>query len=206
MIIGLTGTKASGKGVVAEILKKKGFVYFSLSDRVREEAVSRGLTNYKVKDLQNIGNELREKYGSGVLTRKTLELAKKQRKEDMVIDGIRNLGEVEELKKQKDFVLIAVDAPREIRFKRLVKRNRKSDPKTYEEFLEMDKRDLGNEESESGQQVKKYIEAANYKIQNDNTLEELEKRLTRFLSWLWKINRNSKPFRKHFEMLWRKVK
>ena len=27
MIIGVTGTKASGKGVVAEILQKKGFVY-----------------------------------------------------------------------------------------------------------------------------------------------------------------------------------
>jgi len=192
MIIGLTGTKASGKGVVAEILKKKDFAYFSLSDRVREEAVSRGLTDYKVKDLQDIGNELREKYGGGVLVRKTLELVKKQgneRKEgkDMIIDGIRNIYEVEELKKQEYFgyfgyfILIAVDAPREVRFERLVERGRKSDPKTYEEFLEMDKRDLGNKEIESGQQVKKCIEAANYKIQNDNTLEDLEKKIDEIL-------------------------
>ena len=56
MIVGLTGTKASGKGEVAEILKKRGFAYSSTSDRVREEAVARGLINYTIKDLQYIGN------------------------------------------------------------------------------------------------------------------------------------------------------
>ena len=36
MIIGLTGKNGSGKGEVAEFLKKRGYTYFSLSDEIRE--------------------------------------------------------------------------------------------------------------------------------------------------------------------------
>lgn len=109
MIIGVTGTKASGKGEVAELFKGKGFIYLSLSDRVREEAMGRGLLNYTIKELQDIGNELREKFGNGVLVSRTLKMMEKSR--NYVIDGIRNLGEIKELRKEKDFFLIAVDAP-----------------------------------------------------------------------------------------------
>ena len=38
MIIGLTGTIASGKGVVSDYFKEKGFVYISLSNELRQIA------------------------------------------------------------------------------------------------------------------------------------------------------------------------
>ncbi len=176
MIIGLTGTKASGKGEIAEILKKRGFIYSSLSDRVREEAVFRGLNNYTIKELQDIGNELREKFGNEIWAKKTLELIKEQGK-NFVIDGIRNLGEIEEFKKQGNFFLIAVDAPQKNRFEWLIKRGRESDPKTYEEFLVMDGRDKGLAELDTGQQVIKCMEQADFELINDRTLEEMQKRV-----------------------------
>jgi len=175
MIIGLTGTKASGKGEIAKILEQNGFAYSSTSDRVREEAVSKGLVNYTIKDLQDIGNDLREKFGLGVLAKRTLELIKGN--ENVVIDGIRNLGEIEELKRQGNFVLIAVDASQEKRFERLIARKRESDPKTYSDFLKMDERDLGKEEKNSGQQVGKCIEQADYTLENNETIEELQKKI-----------------------------
>ena len=178
MIIGLTGTKASGKGVLSEILKEKGFAYSSTSDRVREEAVRRGIINYKIKDLQDIGNDLRQRFGKGILAKRTLEKLKNF--EDIIIDGIRNLGEIEELKKHKA-IIIAVDAPQEQRFERLVTRARESDPKDWERFLEMENRDLGKNESDSGQQVLKCIEASDYKIINNGTLEELKQKIEYFL-------------------------
>jgi len=49
MIIGLTGTTASGKGFIADLLIDRGFKYSSTSDRIREEAENRGLKNYKLK-------------------------------------------------------------------------------------------------------------------------------------------------------------
>jgi len=171
MIIGVTGTKASGKGEVAELFKRKGFIYLSLSDRVREEAIGRSLLSYTVKDLQDIGNELREKFGNGILVLRTLKMMEKNK--NYVIDGIRNVGEVKELRKEKDFFLIAVDASQEKRFERLIKRERSTDPKTWQEFLLVDERDRGKQELISGQQVDKCIEQADFRIYNNGGLMEL---------------------------------
>lgn len=171
MIIGLTGTKASGKGEVAKILEKKGFRYYSLSDEVRAEAEQRGINNYTIEDLQNIGNELREKYGNGIWAKRIIQ--KINPAESSVIDGVRNIGEIEELSKGDKFNLIAVDAPQEKRFERLLKRNRPSDPKNREDLLKMDKRDLGIDEIDSGQQVAKCIELADYRINNEGDVYDL---------------------------------
>jgi len=175
MIIGLTGTKASGKGEVAEFLKKKGFLYLSTSDMVREEAKRRKIEDYTIKQLQDIGNELREKQGTGVLALMVIRLMEEGK--NYVVDGIRNLGEIEELRKRKDFFLIGVDAPQEKRFNWLINRKRDSDPKTWEGFLSMEERDWGKNELNSGQQVSKCIEQADIKIYNDSSLEELNKRI-----------------------------
>ena len=188
MIIGLTGSKASGKGAVADILKEIGFEYSSTSDRVREEAVSCGLINYVIKDLQDIGNELRQTFGNGILAKRTLE--KLQGAKNCVVDGIRNIGEIEELKKE-NATIIAVDAPQKTRYQRLISRGRESDPKTWEGFLEMDKRDQGIGEENSGQQVKKCIELANHLIMNDADLKGLEKKVKTILSAIMPITKRT---------------
>jgi len=180
MIIGLTGTKASGKGIVADILQAKDFVYTSTSDRVREEAVERGILNYTIRDLQDIGNELRNRFGAGVLVKRSLELVGERK--NIVIDGIRNVGEVQELRKQKDFILIGIDAPLEIRYKRLIERGRESDPKTWEDFLAMDRRDKGIGELNIGQQVEACMNMADIKIYNEGTLKQLEEKIIEILS------------------------
>ncbi|MEM4641352.1 MAG: AAA family ATPase [Candidatus Pacearchaeota archaeon] len=187
LIIGLTGTKASGKGEIASYLKSKGFVYFSLSDVVREEAERRGLKNYSVKDLQDIGNDLRSKYGASILAKIVIEKIKKEiaeGKSNFVIDGIRNPAEVIEFKKMENFFLIAVDAPKQKRFEWLIARNRQSDPKNYEEFLKIDARDLGLKESAIGQQVKLCMKLAKFKIYNNSTIEKLHEKIEKILKKL----------------------
>lgn len=174
MIIGVTGTKASGKGIVTEILKEKGFVYTSTSDQVRKEAVSRGISNYTISDLQDIGNDLREKFGSEELVKRCLK--ENEGNSNLVIDGIRNPGEIQEIKKQGG-IMISVDAPDELRFKRLLERKRESDPKTLEDFRKMEARDRGSKESSTGQQVDKCIEMSDYSIINDSTLETLKTKI-----------------------------
>ena len=71
MIIGLTGKNASGKGEVADYLKTKGFVYYSLSDELREEATKRNIEPSR-DNLTNLGNELRKKHGPNYLAQKIL--------------------------------------------------------------------------------------------------------------------------------------
>lgn len=196
LIIGLTGTKASGKGEIASYLKNKGFVYFSLSDIVREEAEKRNLKNYTVKDLQDIGNELRSKYGAGILAKIVIKKIKKEiakGKNNFVIDGIRNPTEVKELEKMKNFFLLAVDAPKQKRFKWLRARNRPSDPKSYKEFLEMDARDLGLKEPSIGQQVNLCMKLARFRIYNNSTIKELHKKIEKILT---KLNQSVNQQRK----------
>lgn len=177
-VIGLTGTLCSGKGSVKEIISRKVDCYaVSLSSVIKAEMEEKkGELSRKV--LQDRGNELRKKYGLDILARLATDYMQKD-KEILIVDGIRNPGEVEYLRKKfgKNFFLIAVDAPREIRFERMIKRNRKDDPKTWEEFLETDERDLGKGEPEYGQQVKKCMEKADFLIINDKDLKDLEEKV-----------------------------
>ena len=172
MLIGLTGRIASGKGIVADYFIEKGFRYFSLSQEVREEARRRGIEITR-KNLQDLGNEIREKEGAAAWAKR---IKKKIRPGNYVIDGIRNPAEVKELLKLPDFKLISVDSPQEIRYKRVISRAKGSDKKTWEGFLEMDNRDFG-ENSESGQQVGRCMEMAEFKILNDSDLDNLYKKL-----------------------------
>lgn len=163
-VIGLTGTIASGKTSVKDaITRKKSADYVTLSSLIMEETIKKRGLSVDRFNKQNLGNELRQRYGNDVLVKTAWNFMQKN-KEILIIDGIRNPGEVEFLRKNlgKDFVLIAVDAPRELRWQRVQSRNRPTDPKTFEEFIKLDERDQGANEPEYGQQVRKCIEMADF--------------------------------------------
>ena len=171
MIIGLTGRIAGGKGVASDFFKENGFEYLSLSNEVREEANKRKIVHER-KALQDLGNLMRKEEGSSVLAKRVIK--KINKKKNYVIDGIRNSGEVEELKKvfKNKFILISVDADLKIRWRNAQNRAKESDPKTFEEFLKADKRDF-EENSDNGQQVKKCMGMADYSLLNNGTIQEL---------------------------------
>lgn len=180
MIIGLTGTNGAGKGTVAEILIKKGFTYYSLSDLLREVLASRGILENR-DNLINLGNELRKKQGSGYLAEKILEKIKKDRCEKAIVDSIRNPGEVESLKKNKDFILFAIDAPIEIRYKRIAfNRNRAGDNVSFEEFKRQEDIELKGE-SQTSQQLIEVFKRADFKIINNSSKNELKDKIEKIL-------------------------
>lgn len=174
-VIGLTGTIGSGKYVVRDYLKQKfSCFYVKVSDVIRNEMEKRR-GKLDRKTLQDSGDEMRKKYGNQVLAKVSIDYLPRD-KQLIVIDGIRNPGEIDYLKRSfgKDFILIAVDSLPELRFERLKQRNRIDDPKTWEEFLEIDARDQGVGQPEYGQQVRKCMEKADYSIKNDGSLEEFQ--------------------------------
>ena len=182
MIIGLTGKNASGKGEAANYLKTKGFIYYSLSDVIREEATKRNLEHSR-DNLINLGNELRENFGPNYLAKQINEKIKQQLKnnknKNFIIDSIRNPHEAKELIKNKDFVLVGIDAPIELRFKRLLERNRLGDAKTLKDFKQQEQRE--NLKSDTNQQLDKTFKMSNKIILNDNSLEELHKKIDKLL-------------------------
>ena len=175
MIIGVTGKNGSGKGTVVEHLLNKGFAQLSLSDEIRYEAKKRGIELAR-PELQRLGIIMRQEEGSNVLAKRALSKAEPGK--NYVVDSIRNPAEVAELKKSPDFFLIAIDAPAQIRFEWLRKRNRESDPKSWEEFLETDLKEegrdkFGNDRGESSQKVSECITTADFHILNDGDIGNL---------------------------------
>ncbi len=173
-LIGLTGTNGSGKGEAAAYLQKKGFQYFSLSDVIREELQKRGKEPTR-DNMIKMGNELREKFGPDMLAR----LAMKKVKDKAVIDSIRNPKEVEYLRKQKNFIFLAVDAPAELRYERVKERGRGESASTLQEFIEKEKEEMT--ECEKGQQLQKCMNMADFVIINDGSLEDLYQKLEEIL-------------------------
>lgn len=169
-LIGLTGTNGAGKGEVAAFFVKKGFHYFSLSDLIREKLRKKGEEANR-NNLIKMGNELREKYGPNILARMVI----KKIKEKAVIDSIRNPKEVDFFRKQKNFILLAIDAPAELRYKRTRKRGRDESASNLKEFIQKEEEEMTNREK--GQQLRTCMNMADFTIINDGSLDDLHQKL-----------------------------
>lgn len=169
-LIGLTGTNGAGKGEVAAYLAKKSYAYFSLSDIIREKLEEEDAEANR-DNLIRKGNELRRKGGPDILARLVMERVRGK----AVIDSIRNPREVEYLKKQAGFILLAIDAPPSLRFERVQKRGRNESAQTLDEFIQKEAEENGGDTD--AQQLRTCMEMADRTISNDGTLEDLYRKL-----------------------------
>ena len=173
MIIGLTGTNGAGKTVVSDYLRSRGFEFHSLSDAIRAEIRERGEEITRSR-LIEVGNELREKHGAGVLAERILAVVESDH--NYVIDSIRNPHEVEVLRRRPDFRLLALEADARLRFERSRLRGRENAPETLEQFLAEEARELGSD-NPAGQQLVATRKLADLCVTNNGTIEELHRRL-----------------------------
>jgi dephospho-CoA kinase len=173
LVIGLVGPIAGGKGVLANYLREQGFEYYSLSDILRLELKQKDLPINR-KNLQDIGNELRENYGAGILAEKTTALISRESKK-IIIDSVRNPGEINFLKMHLHSIIWGVDAPDDLRLKWYMERAklRGEDEVSEEMFRIANLRDKGEGESDTGQQVGKCLEMADKIFINDGSAKEL---------------------------------
>jgi dephospho-CoA kinase len=171
-LIGLTGTNGAGKGEAAAYFGTRGYAYHSLSDVIREELARRGEPASR-DNLIRTGNELRERFGPDVLARRTM--ANIGAGERAVIDSIRNLREIEYLRRQDGFVLLAVDAPIELRFARTALRGRDESAGDLEAFRK--KEDQERTGGAAAQQLEAAMAAADRLLVNDGTLAEFRRKL-----------------------------
>lgn len=187
--VGVVGQIAVGKGVLVDyLIKKLGFTSFSLSSILHEELKKRKIKEFTRETLQNVGDELRNRYGHDVLAKRAIKKLLGQGEKHVVIEGIRNTGEVEFLKKNPNFILIGVKANRELRFKRLLTRSKPWDPKNWADFIRVDRRDLGIGQDKSGQQVGKCLAYCDFVLTNNKDTDDFRRKVQNLMGKIFKLN------------------
>lgn len=176
LVIGLTGNMGAGKTVASEYLHKRYGADQLRFSQILMDVLDRLYLPKDRKNLQILGEVIREKFGHDVIVNAFKEDLKKSRAEMVVIDGIRYMNEVDMLRSFKNNILLFINAPPEIRYQRVVGRAEKGEDKiTFEEFLEAERR--GTEKH-----LPEVMEASDYVIDNSRKVEDLYKKIDLILS------------------------
>lgn len=147
-VVCLIGDSGAGKGVVGEILSTNGYQSFSLSGEVRRCAKCQGLQDPTRQELQLLATQLRKLYGPAHFAKQLLKNPKFLMSTDTIVDGARNIAELAIFKSLEEQGLwkvniCAITADADIRFQRILKRGKPSDPNTREQFDTNDYRENG---------------------------------------------------------------
>jgi len=179
IIIGLTGEKLSGKGTVSKFLIEKYQAKHYRFSKILDDIIER---LYLPKTRENeiaIALGLRDKFGNEILAHVLKKDIENNPSEISIIDGIRYWEEYNILKNLLGFNLIYITAPLEVRYQRALVRSEKADENklTIEDFTKQESgpteiiiKDLGKE--------------ADYQIVNDQSFEELYKKVEEIISKL----------------------
>ncbi|UCH01546.1 MAG: flagellar hook-basal body complex protein FliE [Candidatus Bathyarchaeota archaeon] len=166
-VIGIVGMPGSGKSVFDNIAKQFCFSIVIMGDVVREETQKRGL-ELTPENIGKVMMKMREEKGSDIVAKTCVPKVKESKSKKVVIDGIRNLVEVEEFKnKFPEFTLVHIHSSPKTRFERLFYRKRSDDPKSWKKFSERDCREL-----RVG--IGSVIALADYVLINEGTLSQFE--------------------------------
>ncbi len=174
-LIAFVGMPASGKSEASDIAKKLGITVVNMGDVVREETARRGLPPTD-ENIGGTGTALRQEEGMDVIAKKCVPKIRVIKSPVVVIDGTRNINEIEYFKKEfgNDFRLIAIHTPFEIRFERVRKRSRSDDMNSIEELKRRDER-------EKSWGLDKAIEIADITIENTGTIEKFRHKIEHLL-------------------------
>jgi dephospho-CoA kinase len=135
----------AGKSTVASALEEDGFIVLNMGDCVRSEAKKQKLEPTD----QNLGYlmlKLRKELGPGAIAILIIDKIMSDYKNDsyskFVIDGIRSVQEIEQLKRIGIVKILSIHGSIMTRFKHLKNRSRSDAPYTIEDCLSRDKREL----------------------------------------------------------------
>ncbi|USN45414.1 MAG: AAA family ATPase [Candidatus Woesearchaeota archaeon] len=171
VVFGITGTLGAGKGEIANFfVSQKNFAHYSVTAFLIEEINRRKLPVNR-DSMVLVANDLRKVNGPGYIVDLLLQRAKKVGK-PAIIESIRTSGEVETLRKEPFFKLLAVDADPTLRYERVFSRKSEKDKITFEEFLSNEQREM-HATDKATQNLSYCIEHADFQLTNNGSLEEL---------------------------------
>lgn len=179
-IIGVTGTFASGKDTVAEVLEQEyNVLHVSTGDIVREKSMERHGSIERNPYLQETATYFRKEYGGDYFVREAYKrfLEVEDKYHAVVITGIRSLGEARAIH-DLGGVLVQVIAPIEVRYERMVSRQRDQETKmTLEEFKASEANERTGGDDDASFNIDKIAEMADVTIENAGSFEEFKENI-----------------------------
>jgi len=172
IILGFTGLPACGKGTAAKYYNEKyGSPTFRFSTSMRD-LLDRLYLPQSRENMSTISRITREAFGQDLYAKVMAGDVGKADHDIVVVEGIRRMDDVKELKKLPNFKLVAIEADMKIRYERLKVRGENSDDnsKTWEEFQE-------DHKLETEASIPEVMTKADVTINNNGSLEELHKQL-----------------------------
>lgn len=165
-VIAIVGMPGSGKALASTVAVELGYPVYICGDVIREEVERRGFP----PTSENVGRvmfKVREEEGYGVVAKRLIPKISSSSSRVVVVEGVRNIEEVNELKKLYDVKIVAIQASPTVRFRRLVARGRSDDPRSWDDFQAREKREV-----KVG--IGRVIDQADLVLVNEGTVEELK--------------------------------
>jgi dephospho-CoA kinase len=176
-IIAFAGMPCSGKSEAVQIAKEMDIPVIRMGDMVWEEVRNRGLY-LNEKNVGAIANQMRKDLGMDIWAKRTLDkISQIDKTKQIIIDGIRNIEEIEAFKKKlgKDFILIAVTATDKTRQRRFLNRGREDDSLDIQDLKDRDKRELN-------WGLGTVIASADIIVPNEDDIKEFKKEIRNILN------------------------
>ncbi len=176
-LIAIVGMAGSGKSELAKIFEKNGFTIIRFGE-ITDEILARKGIEINEENEKKIRENLRKEHGMVAYAKLNLEKIETALKNNhVVIDGLYSWEEYLFLKEKfNNMITLAVYAPPNTRYERLVDRNVR--PLTKEQARARDIREIENL-NKSGP-----IAVADYTIYNVNTLFDLKENFDKFIEWM----------------------
>lgn len=174
LIVCIVGMPGSGKSLAAKIIKNKFNAYVvSSGDIIRDEIKRRGMKYTPESDMK-IAHWFHIKGREKLIASRVCAKAKKSKKKIIVLEGFRSLKDIAPMKKlvgQRP-IIIAIIGGFKTRYVRLSGRKRFAVEQKY--LIARDKLELSHG-------LGQIIEKANYKINNNGTKAEFERRIIKLI-------------------------
>jgi dephospho-CoA kinase len=182
-VLVIVGMPGAGKSLASRVMKDHGIPVFVSGDIIRAEARRRKL-KFTRKNLGQLMLRIRKEEGMGAVAKRLIPLVEEARGQVVVYEGARSMEEVEELGRKYRIVTLAIHASGNARFRRLQRRRRSDRPRGWADFVERDNRELSVG-------IGNLIALADRTVENEDTKEDLKRRMKRLLRTILQNEKSS---------------